>query len=206
MNIHWRIIPAAAILGLLICAVPMRASAATLYSFHVHGYTADAYFSTWDSPTTLTEAYVGTGEAVGGNATSYTFVQTDQVDFTDPNNPVLLSEDFGEVPASALQVNSKLASGSLSGSIPVTDINNNPATIWVNLSWTAAGPAAKGTSNSHYSYGGFSISTHNSGTMVPAVATGTVTDGTADFTGGNPSQFADLNKVTSGETDVTQGK
>src|SRR5690348_3139347 len=162
MSILRRSILAATLLGLLAFALPMRASAANQFSFHVHGYVADAYFATWTSPTLVTEVYVNTGVAIGGNQTPYTFVQADQVDFSTNPYGDLVALEYGEVPTSALNISSKLDSASLVGNIPATDLNGNPVTLSLNLSWTAIGAPTKSVSNSHFSGYGFKENSHQS--------------------------------------------
>ncbi|HZU13257.1 MAG TPA: hypothetical protein VFB58_10500 [Chloroflexota bacterium] len=203
MNRSWRMVPVTAILALTIFAVPMQASASTQYSLHVHGMVAEAYFGAWTSPTLYTEVYVNAGKAIGGNQTSYTFVIADQIDFSTNPNGNVVTLYVGQIPSTALQISSKLSSASLSGAIPVTDINNNPATLWVNLSWTANGSPVKNVSNNNFSAQGFHITSHLDGTSVNASAWGSISDGTIDFTSGSPAQYADLNKVTESETVTT---
>jgi hypothetical protein len=85
--------------------------------------------------------------------------------------------------------------------IPVTDsVSGNTFDVSVNLTWASTSAISNQISTFHSHTPGFTTSGHFNATFREATASGTVSDGTTNFT---PSQSVDAQILLAREADVT---
>ena len=86
----------------------------------------------------------------------------------------------------------------------VNEVTGTPFNIDVTMTWAGTGSTTRQATPSHFSAPGLLVNGIVVGFTRAAVATGTITDGTTNFTP-TPSSSAMVSNVTSGEITVTQG-
>lgn len=175
-----------------------RAAPATVAKFKFSGPSAVAFF---DNVVGCVETTVDLdGFTVNNSSGADIFIGQ----FDNCTQTVLL-QAVGSTFSSTFQVSKNLSSASLSATIPVFDaVSGNPLfNVSVSQTWTATGPLSIESSTSHFHTKGFTINSHFTGRFRNATASGTVSDGTTNFTP-SPSGFAQIGTFTSAEVDITQ--
>jgi hypothetical protein len=100
------------------------------------------------------------------------------------------------------QINKDLLSASLSATIPVTDtVSGNTFSVFVNMTWTSTGGIQHQIITQHYRTQGFTINSHSNADIRDAIASGTVSDGTTNYTPSGTLWFAQI--VSARSVDVT---
>ena len=92
----------------------------------------------------------------------------------------------------------RLESATLNTTIPVFDfVSFTSFDVTINLAWTATGPLTRDNGHFHSQGPGFIVNGNFNGLVRPAEASGSVSDGSTNFTP-NPSNFAQIASVRSG--------
>ncbi len=101
------------------------------------------------------------------------------------------------------QISTKLDSASLNATISVFDfLSGNTFNVSVSTTWTATGPLSHEIQSFHFHTKGFIDNFHLNAAFRDAGASGTVSDGTTNFTP-SPSLFAQIASVKFGEVTIT---
>jgi|SRR6266571_4649693 hypothetical protein len=110
---------------------------------------------------------------------------------------------FGSTFTPNFQVGGKLASASLSATISVFDfVSGNTFSVSVNTTWTATGPLSHEIGSFHFHTKNFIENFHFNDDFRDASASGTVSDGTTNFTP-SPSVFAQIASFKSGDVIIS---
>ena len=180
------------------CSTPAHAAAAgkaTVVKFH--GLTAIADFDSF-SPDGCIETFVflsGTQSKTGPEAD----VSIGQVNSCTGDELFA----FGSTLNPTFQVNNQLTSASLSATISVFDeVSGNTFTVSVSATWTGTGPLSHQSGTSHFHTKNFSENFHFNDTFRDASASGTVSDGTTNFTP-SPAVFAEIASFKSGDVIIS---
>jgi hypothetical protein len=177
------------------------ASAATVFKFR--GETASAFFSSTDG-CIATDVFISATEGVSqnppgkGDPISQAFIFISQYNFCT-DTLLLNAEGFALLSNADFDVSGKLDLATLNTTINVFDfVSNTSFDIFIDLTWTGIGPLSRQSNNSHFNTPGCKIHSRFRGTFRSAEASGTVSDGTTNFTP-EPSLGADLGLVKSGD-------
>jgi hypothetical protein len=123
--------------------------------------------------------------------------------FNNCTGTLLLSAS-GSASNPTFQVSNKLDSASLSATIPVFDyVSGSTFNVSVSTTWTATGPLAREIGSMHFQTKNFIENFHFNDTFRDASASGTVSDGTTNFTP-SPSVFAQIASFKSGDVTISR--
>jgi hypothetical protein len=174
-----------------------RAAPATVVKFKFSGPSVVAFF---DNVVGCVETTVNLdGFTTNNSSGADVFIGK----FDNCTQTVLLQAS-GSTSSPTFQVSKTLSSASLSATIPVFDeVSGKMFNVAVSQTWTATGPLSIESSTFHIHTQGFTTNSHFIGKFRNATASGTVSDGTTNFTP-SPSQFAQIATFTSAEVDITQ--
>jgi hypothetical protein len=168
--------------------------------FKFHGLSAQANFDNTDG---CIETFVfvdGSQNTVNKQTFSGADVFIDQVN--NCTNTELL-EAFGSTDNPTFQIDKKLLSASLSATIPVTDfLTNNTFNVSVSVAWTSTSAIGHQNSTFHFHTKAFTENNHFNADFRDAVASGTVSDGTTNFTP-SPSVFAQTMSAKAVDVTIT---
>jgi len=193
--------------ALLLPATPVLA-ANDVFHFSFKGQSADAFFSSTDQ-TGCIETFVGVFaedgkiKVVGQPAvTSQAFTFIDVFDFC--TSTLVLSAFGSATLAPADFVMQKLDSATLATSIEVFDfVSGTSFTVDVSVNWTGVGDPSRVKEHFQIKSPTFKLNARFDGTSRDATASGTVADGTTNFTP-DPAVSASLANVKSGEVDIVK--
>ena len=193
---------------------PRTAHAATQVSvFHMQGQTALAFFDSFDTTGCIeTSVFVGGSESLQLSFTTpqggapqqmpNMFVEISQFDNC---TGFLLVNVFATSPVFDFHLAGDLSSATLTASLAtVNEVTNTPLNLDVTMTWAGTGSTTRQATPSHFSAPGLLVNGIVVGFNRDATATGTITDGTTNFTP-TPSTSALVSNVTSGEITVTLG-
>jgi len=192
---------------------PRMAHAATQVSvFQFHGNSALANFDSFDT--------------TGCIETSVILAGGDSITLTRPGtggpqqSPIIVAEiaqfnnctGFSLLNAVAISnvanfhLAANLSSATLTASqiATVNEVTGTPFNLSVTMTWAGTGSITREATPFNFSVPGLRVNGIVVGFTRAAVATGTITDGTTNFTP-TPSTSAMVSKVTSGEITITQG-
>jgi len=117
--------------------------------------------------------------------------------------PTALLCAFGTTFSPTFQVSKALDSASLSATIPVFDsVSGNTFNVSVDVTWVATGPLSRESGSSHFHTKNFTENFHFNDEFRDASASGTVSDGTTNFSP-SPSVFAQTASFKSGDVTIT---
>jgi hypothetical protein len=200
------LILALALTALTVTSVSGAAGASTLH-FSFKGQFAEAVFDSVD-PSGCVETFVfveginGTVKEAGKPAVSSTAVITiDQFDFCT-GTETLFAVGEATLAAGEFQIDKMLTTATLNATIEVSDfVSGTSFPVDVSVSWTGVG--ATTTQKDHFQIKGpdFKVNSRFMGTFRDATASGTVSDGTTNFTP-ESAVFADMGSVKQGEVDI----
>jgi hypothetical protein len=122
---------------------------------------------------------------------------------TSAPTPILLDADgFAVLAPGQFQIDNKLTTASLTATIEVFDfVSGTSFPVNVSVSWTGVGETFSVKQRSHQTFPGFKINKRFDGTGRHGVASGTVSDGTTNFTP-QPALVAELGSIRRGELDI----
>ena len=104
-----------------------------------------------------------------------------------------------------MQINAGLTSARMTGTFPVTDVITGTAyTVSVDVAWTASGTATRTESQFTTQSPGLVVHGQTESVQQPAVASGTVSDGTTNYTQ-QPASFAAMDSSKNGSLAITIG-
>lgn len=200
------LILALALTALTVTSVSGAAGASTLH-FSFKGQFAEADFDSVD-PSGCVETFVfvegvnGTVKEAGKPAaSSMAFIAIDQFDFC-AGTETLFATGEATLAAGEFQIDKMLTTATLNATIEVFDFDSGTSfPVDVSVSWTGVG--ATTTQKDHFQIKGpdFKVNSRFMGTFRDATASGTVSDGTTNFTP-EPAVFADMGSVKQGEVDI----
>jgi len=199
------LILALALTALAATSVSGAAGASTLH-FSFKGQFAEAVFDSLD-PSGCVETFVfvegvnGTVKETGHpTVSSMAVITIDQFDFCT-GTETLFAEGQATLAAGEFQIK-MLTTATLNATIEVFDfVSGASFPVDVSVSWTGVG--ATTTQKDHFQIKGpdFKVNSRFMGTFRNATASGTVSDGTTNFTP-ESAVFADMGSVKQGEVDI----
>jgi hypothetical protein len=179
------------------------ASAGGVFKFKGEG--ASAIFSSVDaSGCVITDVYVnadeGTNQNPPGRGSSSSSLALFISQYDACTGSVLLAADaFTLLADSDFQVFGSLSSATLHARVDAFDyVSNTSFEVFVDLSWDGHGSVNREKRHTHFSSPGCRVNSRFDLTFRPAVATGSVSDGTVNFTP-EPSLGYDIYKAKSGD-------
>jgi hypothetical protein len=194
--------------GLMVLSVPAEAGD----TFRFKGQSADAFFSSTDpSGCIVTDVGVFASDDASishdppgpptSSSGSGAFIFISQYDSC--NGIQLIAADcFTSVPladADFQVIGNTLDSATLNTTLGCFDyVSGGSFNVSVALTWTAIGNPVRQSGNSHFRTPGFIVNSRFSGTSRSATASGTVSDGTTNFTP-NPTSAASIGNAKSGQ-------
>ena len=188
---------------LMALAVPARAAPAETLHFRFQGQTAEAFFSSIEG-CVATDVFVfavdgsiktGPGRPTVESTASIFISQFDVCTGTE----LLAADGFAVLAPGEFQIDQQLTAATLTATIEVFDfVSGTSFPVDVNVSWTGFGDTFSQKQRSHFTAPGFKANSRFDGTFRQATASGTVTDGTTNFTP-EPAVFAQLGSVKQGE-------
>jgi hypothetical protein len=183
------------------------ASADGAQVFYAKGPSAFAQFST-DSGCIHTAVFVFAADrrirAAPGPTTSESFASVTILQSNSCENELLLNASGSTFPLSneEFQISPQLDSATLNTTITLFDtVSETTFQVDVNMTWVGTGPLTRENSNDHFRESGCIINTRLAGKSRPAEASGTVSDGTTNFTP-EPSVFARLSSLMFGRVAI----
>jgi hypothetical protein len=194
---------------LLALALPARAAGAETLHLSFAGQTADAtFFSTDPSGCVSTEVFLlvtdgrsrdGTGQPEVASTALIIVSQADLCTRTE----LVAADGTAVLAPGQFQIDGQLTAASLTATIEVFDfVSGASFPVDVNVSWTGVGETASAKVRLHQTFPGFKVNQRTDRTFREATATGTVSDGTTNFTP-EPTASAELASVKQGEVDIT---
>ena len=180
-----------------------QAAPGTTTVFRFHGLSALAFFDTL-SPDGCIETTVsvdGSQNTVNNQRTSVADIFINQYD--NCTGTILLAAE-GSTLAPDFQVRNDLTSAALNTSISVTDfVSGNTFNVSVNMTWTSTSATSHELSTFHLHTPGFTENAHFNADFRTANASGTVSDGTTNFTS-SQSVFAQTLSAKTGDVTITR--
>ena len=179
------------------------ASAGGIFKFRGEG--ASAIFSSLDgSGCVWTDVYINPNEGIfqsppgKGSTSSGVYMFISQYDGCT-GTQLIAAEGFTSLAAADFQVFGNLSSADLNATVTLFDyVSGTYFDVFVDLTWTGTGEIHRQSSNSHFSSPGCKVHSRFNGSFRPAVATGTVSDGSTNFTP-EPSWGYDIYSSKNGE-------
>lgn len=200
------LILALALTALTATSVSGAAGASTLH-FTFKGQFAEVGFDSLD-PSGCVDTFVyvegvnGTVKETGQpTASSLAVVVIDQFDFCT-STELLFAQGEATLAAGEFQIDKMLTTATLDTTIEVFDeVSGTSFPVDISVSWTGVG--ATTTQKDHFQIHGpdFKVNSRFMGTFRDATASGTVSDGTTNFTP-ESAVFADMGSVKQGEVDI----
>jgi hypothetical protein len=178
-----------------------HAASGTTTQFKFHGLSAQANFDNTDG---CIETFVfvdGFQNTVNKQTFSGADVFIGKVN--NCTNTSLLNASGG-TDSPSFQIDQELLSASLSATIPVTDsVSGNTFLVSVNMTWTSTSAIGHQNATSHYHTKGFTINSHSNADFRDAIASGTVSDGTTNYTPSGTLSFAQIASTKSVDVTIT---
>jgi hypothetical protein len=116
---------------------------------------------------------------------------------------VLQADGFAFLEPADFQIDDNLNSATLDTTIELTDLNSGVTfSVEVNLRWAGTGRTTTETIHEHIEQAGYKVIQRGTATVRAATATGTVTDGTTNFTP-EPASEAALASIKDGVLEIT---
>lgn len=189
--------------AMLAAAAPVHAGAEVSHS-RLKGLSAFAFFSSTDPSGCISTSVVvaandnevssGPGRPEGESTASVNLSRVDQCTGTlllAANGDVALAPDD-------FQIDKQLDGAMLNSTVELSEsMSGSPLTVELNLTWTGQGPTTTNKQRVQVKMPGFLVNSRIFGASRDATATGTVSDGTTNFTP-EPATFASLVSAKSG--------
>ena len=168
-----------------------------------HGLHVESGFHYLSSDNCIeTTVYVDAFQNIVHNQT----VSTADVFIGQTNNctNTTLLDASGGTGSPAFQIDKTLLSASLSAIVPITDtVSGNTFSVSVNMTWTSTSAIQHQDITQHYRTQGFTINSHSNADIRDAIASGTVSDGTTNFTPAGTLWFAQIVSAKSVQVTIT---
>jgi hypothetical protein len=200
------VLAVALLLSMLVTA-PAHAAGAETQHFRFKGQFAEAVFQTVDSSgcikTIVTIIANDNRIKLAGQPEA---AARGEIDLFQVDNCAgrLLVSAFGlaMLTPDQFQIDKQLNAATLSATIEVTDVvSGNAFPVDVSVNWTGCGDTVSDKSHDHLKEPGFKRNARLTGTVRNATASGSVSDGTSNFTP-QPASFADMGLVKQGEVEI----
>jgi hypothetical protein len=199
----------AAVVSALVVAFPAYAAPADTIHFSFRGPSADAFFTSID-PSGCIQTDV-TVFAVDGRFKQDGAPQVESSAFVgisrfDVCTGTLLLDAFGSATLAPTEfvVDRELTSAALETTVTVTDfVSGTSFPVEMAVSWTGTGATFRQKTHSQIKTPGFMQTSRFDGTFREAAASGTVSDGTTNFTP-EPAAFAALRSVKEGAVTIVR--
>ncbi len=192
-----------------VALVPSTASAAPAGNYTFSGSSAGASFSKADGCVS-TNAYVSAidGESKDNQSgqTSSSSVSLYVSQFNYCSYTGRSGYGYAELGPGDFDMPRSLGSASLKTTVNVYDYSTRQTLpVSVELTWTADGDATRSKSQYQTQYpDGTKLMYRSSGLFRPAVASGTISDGTVDYASGGQANWAQLSATKSGSLVITK--
>jgi hypothetical protein len=184
--------------GLGLGSLGGAAASGSAYVFKFQGLSASAGFDQL-SPDGCIDNFVGV-DGTQGNGSPAADVFIGKFDMCTNTQ---LEGAYGFTTNPNFQVGKKLDTASLSATISVYDwVSGTNFDVSVNQTWTANGPVAHQIGTNHFQTKGFIETFHYNDDFRPAGASGTVSDGTTNYTP-SPSSFAQIASYKNGDVSIS---
>jgi hypothetical protein len=163
-------------------------NASAIEIFEFRGESVNAFFTNTDG-CIETQVFVAATEGVSqnlpgpGSPVSQVVLFISQFDLC-AGERLVSAESVSTVLEADFQVAKKLAQATLNTAVTVTDFASDPPAtfdVFIDLTWTAIGPLSRDNNNSHFPSPGCNINNRFLGTSRTAEASGSVSDGTANY-------------------------
>lgn len=192
-----------AVIALMLATFSQHSTASAASVFKFRGESVSAFFSSIDGcveTNVFVSATEGNFQSSPGRPSpvSDLFLFISQYDFC--TDTLLLSADaFAVLSDEEFEVARKLASATLITTVTAFEhVSETPFDVSVDLTWTAVGPLSRQNNKSHFSTPGCKILSRFKGSSRFAEASGSVSDGTTNFTP-EPSVDAFITSAKSGD-------
>jgi hypothetical protein len=204
------VLAVALLLSMLLTALPAHAAGAQTRHVSFKGQFATAVFDTVDSSGCIETVVTVIAEdrrikqASPPEATLRAIVELFQ--FDSCSGKLLLSA-FGLAPLTPdqFQIDKQFNAATLNATIEVTDfVSENTFPVDVSVRWTGSGDIVREKDHVHLKEPGFKLNGHFTGTSRNAAASGTVSDGTTNFTP-QPAVSAEMGSTKRGEVVIIHG-
>lgn len=176
-------------LVLIVPSLPAHAAGAQTFHFRLRNLGGDATFESTDSSGCInTYVVVFVSDSHFKTAPGQPVARSTAfmiIDVFDSCTDTFLRSGFGFAVLSPdeFQIDKKLTSATLNTTMEVfDDLSGTSLPVDVSLSWTGTGDTVREQRHSHVKMPGFILNSHSNGTSRNAVASGTVSDGTTNFT------------------------
>jgi hypothetical protein len=189
-------------LSAVVVVTPASAAGAETQHFGFKAEFAQARFLSIDpSGCVVTDVFVfvidGRIKAVGGPVFApEAFVSIVQRDVC-ANINLVVDEGVADLAPDAFEVNGQLRTATLNTTIDLDE----EGPVEVSVTWTGTGTAVRETRHFHLKMPGFKVNSHFNGLTREATASGTVSDGTTNFTP-EPAVSAELASVRQGQVEI----
>jgi hypothetical protein len=195
-------------LVLMALALPARAAGAETQHFSLNGLFADAIFSSTDPSgcvSTVVDLLASDGSTKSGSGrpeATTTLIIVSQADLCTQTELIAASGRAVLAPGQ-LQIDNQLTAASLTATIEVFDfVSGASFPLNINVNWTGVGETESTKSRVHQTFPGFKVLKRLDRTFRHATASGTVSDGTTNFTP-EPTTEAELASLRQGDLDIT---
>ena len=181
---------------LAVSSLPQGAAAADVVQ--TRGESAFAFFESTDASGCIVTAVTVGGFVNESGQQAYVFV--DQGDVCAGVGLMYLE---GITTAAQINVDKKLTTGSIFGTWDAYDyFNETTISLSVNVSWTGNGEVTTNTTRFMERGPNYTVIYHDKGSGRPAIASGSVWDGTTEYLAGS-SSFATLRNTKSGQVTIS---
>jgi len=198
------VLAVALLLSMVVTALPAHAAGAQTRHFSFKGQFAAAVFDTVDSSgcskTFVTVIAEDRRIKQAGSPETTLRATIDLLQFDRCSGKLLLSA-FGlaTLTSDQFQIDKQFNAATLNATIEVTNsLSSNTFPVNVSVSWTGSGDIVREKNHVHLKEPGFKLNARFTGTSRNATASGTVTDGTTNFTP-QPAVVADMGSTKRGE-------
>jgi len=192
------------VLAMLLASLSQPITARAAESIQYSGMGADAYFSNIEgciNTDTFVQGLDYQYKKPAGEPLSYVYLTVSQYN-SCTGESLMYVEGFTWISESDFQVSQKQDTATLTATVTGYDeVSQSNVELYVDLTWTAEGPATRMKTSNHYKFPGCHINEKFTQLTRPAVASGSVSDGEMNFTP-EPSLSASIWEFTSGSVDV----
>jgi hypothetical protein len=193
-----------AVLAMLLVSFSQPIAALAAESIQYSGMGADAYFSNIDgciNTDTFVQGLDFQYKKPSSEPQSYVYLTVSQYN-SCTGESIMYIEGFTWVSESDFQVSEKQNTATLTATVTGYDeVSQSNVELYVDLTWTAEGPATRTKTNNHYKFPGCHINEKFTQLTRTGVASGSVSDGEMNFTP-EPSWSASIWEFKSGSVDV----
>jgi hypothetical protein len=198
------VLAVALLLSMFVTALPAHAAGAETRHFSLKGQFATAVFHTVDSSgciETVVSVIAEDGRTKQANPPEATLRAMVELFQFDSCSGKLLLSAFGlaTLTPDQFQIDKQFNTATLNATIEVADfVSGNTFPVDVSVRWTGSGDIIRDKNHVHLKEPGFKLNARFTGTSRNATASGTVSDGTTNFTP-QPAVFVEMGSTKRGE-------